>query len=359
VEIVAKFEVPYYQYLNHEGNVVADLPAFAKDTQELIKLYRLMVLNRIFDTKAIALQRTGKIGTYPSTRGQEGVFVGVGAGMAKDDIFVPYYRDVGILVQRGVKFSDILLYWGGDERGNCFASAKNNFPYSVPVGSQPLHAAGVATALKIRKEKHAVLTVTGDGGTSEGDFYEAMNVAGVWKLPVVFVVSNNQWAISVPRSEQTAAQTLAQKAIAAGFAGEQVDGNDVIAVRDRTEVAMKKAREQNEPTLLEIISYRQSDHTTADDASRYEAKGTRETHWAHEPIMRLKKYLEKLGVWDDKKEESLQTECAAEIEKTVADYLQTEPATVESLFDYLYEKLPKIYEEQRDQLIQLGGQSHG
>lgn len=354
MKIVAQFDIPYYQYLDANSQPIGELPNFAKDPQQLIQLYRLMVLNRLFDTKAIALQRTGKLGTYPSTRGQEAAFVGVGAAMAKNDILVPYYRDVGILTQRGVKFSDILLYWGGDERGNSFAAWDNNFPYSVPVGSQPLHAAGVATALKIRKQKNAVVTLTGDGGTSEGDFYEAMNVAGVWKLPVVFIINNNQWAISVPRSEQSAAQTLAQKAIAAGFSGEQIDGNDVIAVRERTEVALKKAREQYEPTLLEIISYRQSDHTTADDASRYETKGVRDSEWSKEPIIRLKRYLEAIGAWNSQQEEKLQAECSAEVETIVAEYLKTSPAPIESMFDYLYAELPGIYAEQRDQLVGLG-----
>lgn len=362
MKIVARFEVPYFQILNEESQPVGDLPEFAKESKNLIHLYRLMVLNRVFDTKAIALQRTGKIGTYPSIKGQEAAFVGVGAAMAKNDILVPYYRDVGILTQRGVKFSEILLYWGGDERGNCFASSKDNFPYSVPVGSQPLHAVGVATALRIRKEKRAVVTVCGEGGTSEGDFYEAMNVAGVWKLPVVFVVNNNQWAISVSREAQTAAQTIAQKAIAAGFSGEQIDGNDVIAIRERTEVALKNARENNVPTLLEIISYRQSDHTTADDASRYETKGVRESHWKKEPIGRLRRYLENNGLWDNQKEEQLQTECTAEIEKVVAEYSAIEAAPLESMFDYLYETLPAIYNEQREQLVNLGvgvGVGHG
>lgn len=362
VKIVARFEVPYYQVLNEQSQIVGELPQFAKDTNHLLRLYRLMVLNRAFDTKAIALQRTGKIGTYPSTRGQEATFVGVGDALAKDDIFVPYYRDVGILTQRGVKFSDILLYWGGDERGNCFASGNENFPYSVPVGSQPLHASGVATAIKIRKEKRAVLTVCGDGATSEGDFYEAMNVAGVWKLPVVFVISNNQWAISVPLKAQTASQTLAQKAIAAGFSGEQVDGNDVIAVRDRTEVALKKARDNQEPTLIEIINYRQSDHTTADDASRYEEKGIREKEWVKEPITRLRNYLIQSHAWDMDKEKILEEECAKEVERIVAEYLEMKPAPLETIFDYLYESLPSIYTEQREQLLKIGqtsGVTHG
>jgi 2-oxoisovalerate dehydrogenase E1 component alpha subunit len=361
VNIVARFEVPYYQYINEKSEAVQDLPEFAKDTQHLLKLYRLMVLNRVFDTKAIALQRTGKMGTYPSTRGQEATFVGVGDAMAKNDVLVPYYRDVGILTQRGVKFSEILLYWGGDERGNCFSCGGEDFPYSVPVGSQPLHAVGVATAFSIRKEKRAVVSVCGEGASSQGDFYEAMNVAGVWKLPVVFVVNNNQWAISVSREAQTASQTIAQKAIAAGFIGEVVDGNDVVAVRARTEEALKRAREKHEPTLLEMVNYRQHDHTTADDASRYENKSVREKEWVKEPLIRLKNYLEKNQLWDAKKEEALQAECSAEVEKIVEEYMSAQPQPMESMIDYLYETLPDIYLPQREEMkkIKVGENTHG
>jgi 2-oxoisovalerate dehydrogenase E1 component alpha subunit len=354
VKIVAQFEIPFYQYLNEQSQLSTDAPAFAKDSAHLIRIYQQMVLSRVFDTKAIALQRTGKMGTYPSTRGQEAVFVGIGDAVPKDDIFVPYYRDIATLTQRGVNPVDILMYWGGDERGNSFADPANNFPYSVPISTQILHAVGAATALKIRKQKRAVLTVCGDGGTSEGDFYEAMNVAGVWKLPVVFVVSNNQWAISVPRSEQTAAKTIAQKAIAAGFPGEQVDGNDVIAVCGRVAEAMKKAREQNEPTLIEMVCYRQSDHTTADDASRYEPAHSREEEWKKEPIIRLRNYLESIGAWSKEKEETLLAECSAEVEKIVQEYLSVLPQASVSMFDHLYETLPEAYAEQRDWLANRG-----
>jgi 2-oxoisovalerate dehydrogenase E1 component alpha subunit len=356
VKIVARFEIPYFQYLNEAGVVVDTLPEFAKDPKNLIELYRLMVLTRVFDTKAIALQRTGKLGTYPSTRGQEAVFVGVGAGMAKNDILVPYYRDIGALIQRGVELKDILLYWGGDERGNTFAG--EDFPYSVPVGSQPLHAAGVATALKIRKQARAVVAVCGEGATSQGDFYEAINLAGVWQLPIVFVVCNNQWAISVPRSAQSAAQTIAQKAIAAGFAGEQVDGNDVIAVQARVAAALTVARDMQSPTLIEIDCYRHSDHTTADDARRYEPEGVRESHWSKEPITRLQQYLEKNKWWDATKETALQEECNATVEAQVAEYLATEPQSPATAFDYLYEKLPDIYTSQRDDILSKEINSH-
>lgn len=354
MKIVAQFEIPYYQYLNEQSQLAEDAPAFTKEHASLLNLYRQMVLNRVFDTKAIALQRTGKMGTYPSTRGQEGVFVGMGAALSADDIFVPYYRDVATLAQRGVKLEEILKYWGGDERGNMFANPAANFPYSVPIGTQALHAVGAATAIKIRQQKNAVLAVCGDGATSQGDFYEAMNVAGAWQLPIVFVVSNNQWAISVPRTAQTGAETLAQKAFAAGFKGEQIDGNDVIAVQARVSEALKKARTQQEPTLLEIICYRQSDHTTADDASRYEPKNSRALEWEKEPIARLRRYLENIQAWSDSAEEKLLAECTAQVESVVQSYLALPAEEPVVMFDYLYATLPKAYASQREQLKQQG-----
>lgn len=357
MKIVGQFEVAYYQYLDEASQVVDQLPEFAQDLKQLIELYRLMVLIRLFDQKAIALQRTGKLGTYPSTRGQEAAFVGMGAALAQEDIFVPYYRDVGVLIQHGAKLSDILLFWGGDERGNCFASTTQSFPYSVPVGSQLLYAAGAAYALKYEARSQAVLCVCGDGASSQGDFYEALNVAGIWQLPLVVVICNNQWAISVPRGQQTAALTLAQKAIAGGIYGEQVDGNDVIAVYERTARALQKAREQKEASVLEIICYRQSDHTTADDATRYEVQDRRVSEWQKEPLARLRRYLESRGVWSLQAEEELMAACAKEVEKAVEDYLHFPLQPPESMFDYLYAKLPKSYLDQRDCVEQLGEQS--
>lgn len=358
MRIIERFEVPYYQYLDEHSQVTDDAPPLAHDMKALLHLYRRMVLVRVMDTKAIALQRTGKLGTYPSTRGQEAVFVGMGQAMAKQDIFVPYYRDMPALLERGVTIEQILMYWGGDERGNDFKDSED-FPYSVPVGSQPLHAAGAAYAVKYHKEKRAVVSSCGDGATSQGDFYEAMNVAGAWKLPVVFAVCNNQWAISVPLSAQTAAHTLAQKAIAAGIPGEQVDGNDIIAVHYRMTEALHQAREDHAPRLIEMVCYRQHDHTTADDASRYEPKSLRETEWKKEPIQRLRRYLEKAGVWDDQQEESLLADCANEVEAAVKAYLAMPPQPLESMFDYLYAKLPQAYVAQRDMLHERENTAHG
>jgi 2-oxoisovalerate dehydrogenase E1 component alpha subunit len=351
VKIVAHFEIPYYQFLNENSEIIAESVLF-EESKKLLHLYRLMTLIRLFDSKAIALQRTGKLGTYPSTRGQEAVFVGMGHALLKEDIFVPYYRDIGTLIQRGVKLSEILLFWGGDERGNCFVEDKVDFPYSVPVGSQPLHAAGAAFAIKYRQEKRAVLSTCGDGATSQGDFYEALNIAGAWKLPVVFVVCNNQWAISVPRHAQTAAETIAQKAIGAGLKGEQVDGNDVVAVAERVAAALTRAREAHEPSLLELICYRQHDHTTADDARRYEPSGLREQEWKKEPVMRLRRYLEKKNMWTEAQEHALQVECTAEVDQAVQEYVSVTPQSLASMFDYLYAQLPQIYEEQRAMVME-------
>ncbi|MDX1900632.1 MAG: pyruvate dehydrogenase (acetyl-transferring) E1 component subunit alpha [Gammaproteobacteria bacterium] len=347
---MAQFQIPFYQFIDEQSISLPDAPKMIHDEAHLLKLYRAMLLNRLFDHKAIALQRTGRMGTYPSTRGQEAVFVGIGDALARDDIFVPYYRDVATLIMRGVPAMDILLYWGGDERGNAFADPKHNLPYNVPISSQLLHAAGIATATKIRQQKNAVLVTCGDGATSQGDFYETLNVAGIWSLPLVVVINNNQWAISVPRTAQTAACTLAQKAIAAGIDGEQVDGNDVVAVRERVAVALEKARTEQKPTLLEMICYRQSDHTTADDASRYEAAGARDTEWQKEPIQRLRRYLEAQHHFTEAQETSLQESCTQDIEKIMTEYQAVTPEKPTAMFDSLYETLPDIYSAQRAML---------
>src|SRR3990167_3052929 len=221
---VAQFTISFTQYLNAEGQVVHPLPAFAKDKKILLHLYKTMVLLRSFDAKAIALQRTGKLGTYASTLGQEAIGVALGHVMHQDDVLAPCYREYGAQIQRGVKFSEILLYWGGDERGNCFANNKQDLPIYVPIGTQLLNAAGVAYAFQYRDQPRVAVGVCGDGATSQGDFYEALNFSGVCNLPIVFLINNNQWAISVALDKQTKCKTLAQKAIAAGIPGEQVDG---------------------------------------------------------------------------------------------------------------------------------------
>ncbi|MEQ8195135.1 MAG: thiamine pyrophosphate-dependent enzyme, partial [Rhodospirillales bacterium] len=213
------------------------------------------------------------------------------------------------------------------------------------------HAAGVALAFKIRGEQRAAVSVCGDGATSKGDFYEAINLAGAWQLPVVFVINNNRWAISMPRAKQTAAKTLAQKAIAAGFEGEQVDGDDVIAVRFVMEQALKRARRDGRPHLVEAITYRLTDHTTADDATRYRDDVEVSRHWQEDPLTRLRTYLTAQKVWSPEDEQGLIAETAAAVEQAAEDYLATPPAPPETIFDYVFETLPTALAGQRERVL--------
>ena len=349
---VIKFEIGYTQYVNHMGEIVQDIPKFAHEFDHLRSLYRMMVLTRRFDQKAISLQRTGKLGTYASSLGQEAIGVAIGDVMQRDDVLLPSYREYGAQLQRGVNISNILLYWGGDERGMCFSNENRDFPISVPVASHAPHAVGVAYAMKYRNQNRVAVCVVGDGGTSKGDFYEAINAAGIWQVPIVFVINNNQWAISVPRSRQSHAHTLAQKAIAAGIDGEQVDGNDVIAIRERFSIAVNKARAENKPSIIEALTYRMGDHTTADDATHYRSQQEVDEQIQYDPIDRIRTLLTTKHNWNDEREKNLQNECEQIVESEVEKYLNTPPQPVESMFDYLYAEAPKELLKQRQQAIQ-------
>jgi len=348
--VIARFEVRRRSYLALDGTLQRPLPSFASDTGLLLSLYRGMVLTRAFDLKAVSLQRTGRLGTYATSLGQEAVSVGVASAMREEDAVFPSYRDNGTLLWRGMKMEEILLFWGGDERGNRSSGPAHDFPYCIPVGSQAPHAAGVAYAFKFRKQPRVAVCLFGDGATSKGDVWEAMNFAGVHKLPVVFVANNNQWAISVPLRLQTASETLAQKAIAAGFPGEQVDGNDVIAVRAAAGEAIAAARSGDGPRLIEAVTYRLSDHTTADDAARYRPPEEVQARWKEEPIARLRSYLVSHKAWGKSDEEQLAAECQERVEAAVERYLAAEPRAPETMFDHLYAELPRVYAGQRQQL---------
>ncbi len=340
--------------LDAGGKLVGTLPDFARDPAELLKLYRTLVLTRTFDTKAIALQRTGRLGTYASSLGQEAVSVGAAAAMQPDDVFLPSFREHGGQLWRGVTLKELFLYWGGDERGNDFAGPRGDFPNCVPVGSHPPHAVGVALAFRLRGEPRASVCVLGDGATSKGDFAEALNMAGVWQVPAVFLINSNAWAISVPRAKQSAAETLAQKAVAAGIPGEQVDGNDVIAVRAVMERVLARARQGRGPSLIEAVTYRLCDHTTSDDASRYRDDAEVSSHWPAEPLVRLRHYLTNAGHWDKDKEDALLHESSTAVEEAAEEFLATLPQPVSANFDYVYAELPPELAEQREAVIAMG-----
>ena len=212
------------------------------------------------------------------------------------------------------------------------------------------HAAGVAYAMKLRREPRVALAMCGDGATSKGDFYEAINAAGAWQLPLVVVVVNNQYAISVPRRMQSAAQTLAQKGIAAGIPCEQLDGNDLIAVRDAVGRAVERARNGGGPTLLEALTYRLSDHTTADDATRYRSAEELKEQWKQEPILRLRSWLHAKGAWSPAEEQALAKDAQAHVQKVVQAYLDTPPPGPEQMFEHLYARLPRQYAWQAAEL---------
>ncbi len=300
---VATFSVELTRFVDSDGHALGPMPEFAACARDLVPLYLAMLLTRAFDAKAVALQRTGRLGTFACSVGQEAVGVGAASAMERNDVLLPSFREQAAQLWRGVSPVELLLYWGGDERGSDFAGPGADFPISVPVASHVPHAAGVALAMRLRRESRIALCIIGDGATSKGDFYEALNIAGVWRLPLVVLISNNQWAISVPRSAQSAAQTLAQKTIAAGIPGEQVDGNDVIVVRACVARALGRARSGDGPSLIEALTYRLSDHTTADDARRYRDDAEVSAHWHGEPIARLRQYLVSKGAWTRDDEE--------------------------------------------------------
>ncbi len=349
---IASFSIDSVQYLNAEGQALQDLPKFCEDLAYLSELYRQMVRLRTFDTKAIALQRTGKMGTYASTLGQEAVTVALGNTMKPEDVLAPYYRDYGAMFARGVTMAEVYTYWGGDERGSCYQHNAEDLPMCVPIASQCLHAAGVASAFKIRKQARVAVCTLGDGGTSEGDFYEAINVAGAWFLPMVCIVNNNRWAISVPLSKQTSVQTLAQKAIAAGIHAIQIDGNDIIACHQIMADAIERARAGKGATLIEAMTYRLCDHTTADDATRYRPSEEVEQAWELEPIKRLRNYLTSQNAWDDAAEKTLQTECEQEVAQAVDTYLNAPAQAITDIFDHHYASWPEPYWEQRQQAME-------
>ncbi len=327
---------PVERCIDVNGRPLGGLPDIASSRDRLVELYRRMVLTRVFDEKAVALQRTGQLGTFASSLGQEAVGVGLASAMAPNDILLPSFREQSAQLARSVLPSELFLFWGGDERGSQYVHQEGDFPVCIPVASHFPHAAGVALALKQKSEARVAVAVAGDGATSKGDFYEAINVAGVWNLPAVFVIANNQWAISVPRSAQTAAETLAQKAIAAGIEGCVVDGNDVLAVHKVTEAAVNKARNGGGPTLIEAQTYRLSDHTTVDDARRYRDDEEVSEQWQFEPIARLRAYLTSHFDWTKDEEHALQSACHAEIERGADTYLKTPPQPAETMFAHLY-----------------------
>lgn len=359
-KVLQKFSVDYLQIMDETGEADAKLmPKLSKEN--MLSMYEQMLLARKFDEKALNLQRQGRIGTYASVKGQEACQIGVVSALSDNDWVVPAFREVAAWVARGVPLEKILQYWGGDERGSQIDG--KNIPVAIPVGTHLPYAMGLAWGEKLKKSGAISVVFFGDGATSKGDFHEALNFAGVLKLPVVFVCQNNQFAISVPRSKQTAAETIAQKAIAYGIHGIQVDGNDVFAVHAVMEEAAENAK-KGTSTLIECFTYRLGDHTTSDDASRYRTKEEVDAWAKKDPIERLKKYLQSKKILTDKIESAMNDKIASAVEAAVQKYENTPPASPSDMFDFVFEKLTPELERQKNDYLDFlqknskGGESH-
>lgn len=344
-EIIETFKVRYLSILDTGGNIDNSLmPSLTSD--DIKRLYELMVLSRTFDQRALSLQREGRLGTYAPIIGQEASQIGSAFAIERSDWVFPSFREMGVYITLGYPLHMLLQYWSGDERGARSPDGLNIFPVCVPVGTQIPHAVGASMAAKYKKDKVVVVCYFGDGGTSKGDFHEGLNMAGVFKLPVVFICQNNHWAISVPRERQTASKTLAQKAFSYGFDGIQVDGNDVFAVYKATKEAIVKARMGEGPTLIECLTYRMGDHTTADDASRYRSKEEVEAWRAKDPILRLRLFMQRKGLWTEEYQKWVDEKVKSTIDEAVKKEESIELPPPEDMFRYTCEKLSQRQERQ-------------
>ena len=334
--IITTFSVTRLDILDSEGNAdEALLPGLSRE--DVLRLYELLVLSRAFDGRALNLQREGRIGTYPSILGQEAAQVGSAFALEKSDWIFPSFRETGVHVTMGYPLDLLFRYWAGDERGLLCPEGLTILPVAVSVGTHIPHAVGAAMAARYRGDPTAVVAYFGDGATSKGDFHEGFNMAGVFQLPVVFICQNNQWAISVPRSRQTAAATLAQKAFAYGFEGVQVDGNDVFAVYSATRKALERARSGGGPTFIECFTYRISHHTTADDADRYRNSEEVAEWKKRDPLERLRRYLEKRGYWSTDYQRELEKRTRETIDQAVREAESAAPPERSDIFRSVFE----------------------
>ena len=353
--------VEYLSILDENGQLDEELePAIPDD--RLRDMLRMMMLCRAFDARMLSLQRQGRLGTFGPTEGQEAAQIGAIAVLRDDDWLVPSYRETCMALWRGTPMSGILLFNAGYNEGGRIPDEQNDLPIAIPVGTQMLHAVGIGYGLDLDEKDGVVLTSFGDGATSQGDFHEALNFAAVFRTPVVFLCQNNQWAISVPREKQTRSRTIAQKALAYGINGLQVDGNDILAVYAATTEAVERARSSHEPTLIECVTYRLSVHTTADDPTKYRKEEEVEEWQKRDPIPRFRNYLKDKGIFSDEENERWEGEIEDEIDAAWSETQEQMERFDDPLhmFAHIYEDLPRYLAEQRDELkAALGARGKG
>jgi pyruvate dehydrogenase E1 component alpha subunit len=360
-KIKLPYTVDHLSILNEKGEVDQELePDIPEDM--LLKLHRFMVLGRKFDDQLLSLQRQGRMGTFAPISGQEAAQLGSVALLRPSDWFVPSFRETGAELWRGRSMESVILVFAGYAEGASVGKDReeeedepmNNMPVAVPVGSQIPHAVGIGWGIRYREKDDVVMTFFGDGATSEGDFHEGLNFAGVYRCPVVFVCQNNHWAISVPRDRQTRSKTLAQKALAYGIPGIQVDGNDVLAVYAAAKESVERARAGDGPSMIECVTYRMKMHTTADDPKRYRKEEEVEKWKKYDPISRFQKYLTDKGLLSDEKKEELENDVQERIKSAVkrAEALIEDFTDPLQMFEHLYSERPPYLEEQRKELAE-------
>ncbi len=341
-----RFQIDYLSILDSDGTLDDALdPRIPPD--ELKRMYQGMLLARRLDERMVKLQRQGRIGTFAPLKGQEAAQIGSVATLTPHDWMVPSFRETAAMLWRGWPIEKMLMFFAGYLEGGQPAPDQRDLPITIPVATQLPHAVGVAYAVQYKDDDAVVMAYFGDGATSEGDFHEAANFAGVWHVPVVFVCQNNQWAISVPLKKQTHSRTIAQKALAYGFPGIQVDGNDLFAVYAATREAVARARAGEGPTLIECVTYRLGVHTTADDPTKYRSDDEVKAWEKKDPLTRLVPYLEKKGLVAGELEEEIDAEIAAAVQRFEA----TPPPDPVTIFDHVYAERPAHLEEQRTELI--------
>ena len=336
-----------FQILDPTGRVVGPVPPELSD-ERVVDMFRLMLFGRTVDQKAISLQRRGKLGTFAPMSGQEATAVGsVFALDPETDWVVPQYREQLAMLHWGLELSTYFLQRQGHPVGSTLPTHRRLFPQQVALGAHLPHAVGVAWGMRLRGERSVAIAYFGDGASSEGDFHEALNLAGVQQAPVIFVCQNNQWAISTPVTSQTAATTIASRAEGYGIAGIQVDGNDALAMYTATRDARARALAGDGPTLIEAVTYRLGAHTTADDPTRYVDPAVHESWIGRDPLIRFEAWLRATGRWDDEARELADTWADAEVERAQEGVAAAGPADPLSLFDNVYAEEPEGLARQR------------
>ena len=319
----------------------------ALSDEHLQKAYKDMLFARVADLQIINYQRQGRIYTYPPNYGQEAISGAAGSIMRDNDWLVPAFREMGAYLAKGATLKELFLYFMGYEDGSMFKNANNFLPMAVPIASQLLHATGIAYEVKLKKKDQIVYTFVGDGGTSEGDFHEAVNFAGSWNVPVIFIVQNNQYGISTPFSVQTASKNIAVKSVAYGIEGIKVDGNDYFAMYAAFENAVNHIKSGLGPVLIEAVTYRKGAHTTSDDPTKYRTKEEEQSWDKKDPLKRLKAFLISKELWSEKEEEKLIVDFKKEVDRQFVEAENYPAYPLDDVFQFMYSEMPEDLKKQK------------